>query len=514
MRSSGGATILAGDIVSVVVYDGTDIYQLDPSEWTLTTNGVVLANNVPTHCTETGCVLKVALVIERAATETAGDPILYNGSEAVQVGQPILGAGDNVQFDSNGNVIKYTSSQTTQTVNESNYWNPTGHSQTITLNETPTSGFKAVIGGTTLTLGTDYTLSGRSLTITTTKALTVGASIGISYVGAVLHQRGEPEYTCTQTACTELTYKGTERALTVGNEPILYTGGQQVFYTAADPKQVGQAADQLTISGPGGLTGDIVYFGLSSVTVELGNEADDVTIDDAVNQGATTIQTAGGNDQVAVRQIVGPTTIQTGDGNNTVNVGSEAGFWPSLGFTDVKGNGNEIASILDVQAGNGVDTVNIDDTTDTAPNIGWLTSTQVGGIFKKMAAAVDYSGLETLNVNLGSAAGAVGNTFIVVSTSPGTVSNLTSGSGNDQFEVQSTGYTTNISTGDGNDVVRLKLDHRVPGRQSRSRASGSTLNGIDGGLVTITGGSGTDTLEAYDRASTGIADRRSSPRPS
>src|SRR5258708_29053887 len=100
-----------------------------------------------------------------------------------------------------------------------------------------------------------------------------------------------------------------------------------------------------------------------------------------------------------------------------------------------------------------------------------------------MAAAVNYSGLETLNVNLGSAAGAVGNTFIVVSTSPGTVSNLSSGDGNDRFEVQTTAYTTNISTGAGDDVVRVgSVTEFLAGQDPRV---GRPLDGIDGRLPTL-----------------------------
>ena len=80
----GGATLRAGDTVSVLVYDGTDIYMLDPSEYTPNVGAgtVTIHGGVPTTCTTTGCVT-VKLVIKRAATHVAGDPELYNGSEPV-----------------------------------------------------------------------------------------------------------------------------------------------------------------------------------------------------------------------------------------------------------------------------------------------------------------------------------------------------------------------------------------------------------------------------------------------
>jgi len=173
-----------------------------------------------------------------------------------------------------------------------------------------------------------------------------------------------------------------------------------------------------------------------------------------------------------VRQIAGATTIQTGDGTDTVDVGSEAGFWPTLGFTASRATAMRSARSSTSRAAP-APTPSTSRHERHAPNTGWLTSNQVGGIFKTMTAYVDYSGLETLNVNLGSVPGTgVGNTFIVVSTSPGTVSNVTSGSGNDQFEVQSTAYTTTISTGAGNDTVRLGSItefSRAPTRASEAR---------------------------------------------
>ena len=53
----------------------------------------------------------------------------------MQVGQPILGAGNELQLDAHGNVVKYTAAQTTQPVSETYYWIPTSNSMTIHLTE-------------------------------------------------------------------------------------------------------------------------------------------------------------------------------------------------------------------------------------------------------------------------------------------------------------------------------------------------------------------------------------------
>ena len=120
----GGATLLSTDTLAVLVYDGTDIYTLDPSLYSVDYGaGTVTIGAVTQHCdgTRSSCVT-VKLVIQRAAEHGASDPQLYNGSEPVQVGQPILGAGNELQLDAHGNVVKYTAAQTTQPVSEAYYW--------------------------------------------------------------------------------------------------------------------------------------------------------------------------------------------------------------------------------------------------------------------------------------------------------------------------------------------------------------------------------------------------------
>ncbi|HVP75745.1 MAG TPA: hypothetical protein VMS63_06970, partial [Gaiellaceae bacterium] len=190
---TGGVTIATGDLVSVLVYDGTDIYTLPSTAYTTSAGSVTLGAGLHTHCTTTGCVT-VKLVIQRPALHGTNDAKLYNGSEPVVAGQPILDAGNNLQYDASGNVLVYTGSQTTQTVHEAFYWIPSGGQQTITLNQPAgqISNLTIVIGTTTLAAA-DYTLTGSTLVLHPQESAllgpltgpnsVVGESITIAYTG-------------------------------------------------------------------------------------------------------------------------------------------------------------------------------------------------------------------------------------------------------------------------------------------------------------------------------------------
>ena len=230
------------------------IYQLDPSQWTRTATGVKLASTVPTHCSYTGCVLQVAFVIQRPVQQNPTDQKVYDGSEAVIDGQPILGPGNVLSFDSSSHVIVYSSANDKHNVREAFYWIPSADTMSITINQVPSSLFKVVMGGLTLVNNVDYTLVGRTLTINntaTTRSIATGSSIAITYVAQVLHSRGEPAYNiCSGNTCTPVLYGAGVNMLTLGNEPKLYTGGQQLVYDASDPRLLAKPATQLTITAP------------------------------------------------------------------------------------------------------------------------------------------------------------------------------------------------------------------------------------------------------------------------
>ena len=520
----GGATLLPTDLLSVIVYDGSDIYTLASSSYSVDYGAgtVTIGGGVTQHCdgTRTSCVT-VKLVIQRAAVHGATDPQLYNGSEAVQVGQPVLGAGNNIQLDSHGNVVKYAAAQTTRTVSESYYWIPTGNSMTIQLTEDRSlitmSTFTVVVGSTTLP-SANYSLVGSTLTITRS-GLTTGSPITVTYTGAVLHSRGEPVYSCTGNSCTQLTYAAGTPVLTLGDEPKLHVGGEQAYYSNADPKLIAAPVNRLTITGStGGLPGDILYSGLGSVTISLGNGNDKVTVNtnaavtsrlgtggDGVaatvtaHTGLTTINTGTGFDQVAVQSIEGAVTVNTGTGDDVVDVGSEAGFWPTLGgLTNFAGNANRINAPLTIDGGaGGHDTVMVDDTSDAAHNMGVLSSNQLLGIFGS-GGYMNYSNLEELDIHLGNG----GNTFTVQSTHGSSsviaTTSIDTGNGVDAVFVDSVSGPTTITTDAGDDTISVGS---TTGGALANLAL-STLNLINAPLI-LDAGTGFNTLNTYDTGDTG-----------
>ena len=562
-------TLKSGDQVSVTVYDGTDIYNLASSEYTVSGNQVLL-NNLA-HPTSDAVIVK--LVIATPALHASGDLQQYYGDEAALAGQPIidatglptrdshnvvvtytgttftasesethvyqpgqkisllappltgsvgvvvggvtLGSGD---FTVSGGlltitkpgltaglnaVVTYTAGVATETKHESYYYVPpaTGH-QSILLGTTPVTGpaVQVSIGGVILAPNVDFTISGHTLTILRSSGLTGGAQILVTYVGPVLHGRGDPVWVqaTTGTGYVEATYSGGQPVLTLGNEPLLYRGGEQDYYSTTDHVQVAQTVNRLTVTGTGGLPADILYGGLGSVSLSLGSGNDLVTVA-ATHTGSTTIDTGAGNDRVAVRSISGATTVLTSGGNDTVYVGSEAGQWPG-GFTNVRGNANGIAAALVVDGGTGTDVVTVDDTFDTTNNNGTLTSSLLSGIFGGVGGTLGYSNLEELDINLGLAAAS--NTFTIKSTHGSQTlaasTNVTLGLGNDTVNVQAIAGPTTISTGDGNDTVNVGSTTGNGG----DPVVGSTLDSILNALLTVNAGTGADTLQAYDSGET------------
>src|SRR5262249_39401590 len=255
-----------------------------------------------------------------------------------------------------------------------------GNTQSIVLNTTPVAGqaVTITIGGILLASG-DFSISGRTLTITRTSGLTAGDTLDITYTGPVLHSRRENVLVASQTTPGAFVQARTETVtpkLTFGDdpldEPFLYRGGEQAYYSKADPVQQNADVSRITVTGSG-MPGDIIYTGLGSVSLSLGSGNDLVTVE-TTHTGSTSISTGGGNDRVAVRDTHGDTTVTTGDGNDTVYVGSEAGLWhttqvPSVTadangnkFLNVLGDANEIRAALTVDGGDGTDVVTVDDT--------------------------------------------------------------------------------------------------------------------------------------------------------
>ncbi len=116
-----------------------------------------------------------------------------------------------------------------------------------------------------------------------------------------------------------------------------------------------------------GMTGGIVYHGLTALNISLGTGGNTFVIAGTSTQ-PTILNSGYGNDTIDIQAIGGPTTVNTGAGVNTVNVGS------SLSMT-----GGVVSGIqgLLVINGNGSDTMNLDDTGTTVSRTGLLTSSTI-----------------------------------------------------------------------------------------------------------------------------------------
>ncbi len=207
--------------------------------------------------------------------------------------------------------------------------------------------------------------------------------------------------------------------------------------------------------GSGGNTFTIVNTTATTVTTlnsGIGND----TINVLADSDTTTINTQSGNDTVNIQTTNATTNVNTGTGADIINIGS---LMPTTG-----GILNGIQGTINV-TGDGGDTMNLDDTGSSAVKTGTLTSSTITGLGMG-SGGINYSGLSHLNITLGS--------------------------GNDTFNIQSTysATATTVNTGLGADIVNIG---------SLMPATGGNVNGIQGALTVI--GNGSDTMNVDDTGS-------------
>ena len=232
---------------------------------------------------------------------------------------------------------------------------------------------------------------------------------------------------------------------------------------------LGSGGNTFTISNTSAATVTTLNSGSGNDTVNLTTDSSATTINgqagnDTVNvladTATTNINAGDGTDTINIRSTGAVTNVNTGSGTNTVNVGSLA---PTL----TGGVVNNIQGTVNV-TGSGSDTLNVDDTGSTGAKNGTLTATTLTGLGMG-AGGITYSGLATLNISLGS--------------------------GNDTFNVQSTNSTTvnNLNTGSGTNTVNVG--------SLAPTLTGGIVDNIQGTLNLT--GSGSDTLNVDDTGSTG-----------
>ncbi|MHC4427545.1 MAG: beta strand repeat-containing protein, partial [Planctomycetota bacterium] len=254
----------------------------------------------------------------------------------------------------------------------------------------------------------------------------------------------------------------------------------------------GSADDRLVITG----TGQADRFTLDVPSNDVGRAV--------ANRNASTVithenveyvefNTRGGDDRIAVRAIHTQTTLNLAVGDDIAYVGSLADVIP-LAPTNLNGNVNAIDALLTVNGQDGEqDVLDVDETGDTGDNVGVLTPTTITGL--GMGGSITYGSLETLNIDLGNASNS--NDFTVVDThgGGGKVTNITSGSGSDDFKILAIDNPTNIDSGAGNDAFLVGSDADQP-----NPLTGTLDTIVNGRLTLLAGDGGGDQLFAFDAA--------------
>ena len=231
----------------------------------------------------------------------------------------------------------------------------------------------------------------------------------------------------------------------------------------------GSGNDTLNVDDTGSSTGKTGTLTSSSLT-DMGMGASGIAYS---GLAALNVSLGSGNDTFNVQSTYSGTvtTVNTGAGTNTVNIASNA---PATGGGVLTGIAGEL-----VVNGQGADTMNLNDTGDPDPGTLTQTTTTLTGLGMG-ANGIVYSGIETLNINLG----AYNNTIYIQGNPSITTENLNTGSGTNIISIGSraqSSIVTDPATGNATNT-------------------GSVLDNVQG-IINITG-SGTDTLNVDDSGST------------
>ena len=243
-----------------------------------------------------------------------------------------------------------------------------------------------------------------------------------------------------------------------------------------------------SLTGVFGTGGSLNYSSIEYFNLNLGWGGNTLTV--TGTNGATSINTGGGNDLVSVESVSGSLKLTTGLGDNTVNVG------PLL---------SQIKGALEI-VGDGSDTVNVSDLSDSSAAAGAMDASDITGLGMG-ASGIQYSGVGTLNISLGSG----GNTFEISSTNSATKTTVNSGDGADNVTLLSDSGTTFINGQDGNDVINIESTNapttidtgagvNTVNLGSLAPATGGIVDELQGAVIVV--GSGSDILNVDDTGST------------
>ncbi|MGH2899402.1 MAG: hypothetical protein ACRDMZ_12060, partial [Solirubrobacteraceae bacterium] len=314
--------VKAGDLVGVVVYRGTEIVGLAPGAFSVNT----AANTVT--ILDPSINLSQAtfkIVIRTPSVHQADDPILYDGTEALVVGQPVVDvATQSLALDENGDTLLYTEETIGRNISEAFSFTATS-SQTFQLAQDFIGGYIAVkLAGTAIAT---FQVNEQLNTVTLTPGGTVvqGSQVIITYrIALKNHARGEQVYALEDGEFEEQKYTGdgNEPRLNLGNEPMRYAGGEQAYYTATDPVRELTEVHRLLINATtlpvDADPGELLFRNAGTLNVSLGGGDDQLTIvqthlgassDTPLDPVAVSVDLGEGDHLVTVRSIAAPASI-------------------------------------------------------------------------------------------------------------------------------------------------------------------------------------------------------------
>ena len=246
---------------------------------------------------------------------------------------------------------------------------------------------------------------GAGFTYGTVETLTV--NLGFAAIGVSNNQLGVN----STTAGTTTTINGG-----AGNDLITVGSGGNVNAIAGALTVHGNAGpDILTVDDSGdttantgtltattlsglGLGAPLTYGTFERLNVNLGAGADSLTVQNASPVPFLFVNAGDGADTLNIQALggSGSPVVNAGAGNDVITVGSLA---PAAG-----GTVNAISAPLTINGDAGTDVLTLNDSGDTMPNTGTLSATALTGLGLGLF-GLTYNTVETLNLNLGGAAG-------------------------------------------------------------------------------------------------------------
>jgi hypothetical protein len=174
-------------------------------------------------------------------------------------------------------------------------------------------------------------------------------------------------------------------------------------------------------------TGAIDYSGLAHLGVLLGSGGNTLAVSDTTSDTPTTLTGGAGNDVLNILDDSAALALLPAAGSNTINIGSSGSLAGIVSPVTVTSTGN--------------DTLNVHDTADTtARTAAGLSATAITGLG---AAAINYAGLNDLNLSLGNAQ----DTLNITGTAAGTQTTASTGSAGSAVNVRATAAPLAIQSG-------------------------------------------------------------------